>query len=70
VLVSDDLARLGPDARQLLDHIVERGRAADHGALAGAPPRSDDLLDPEGPTGLTGAGGGVRVDPATGNLRA
>ncbi len=65
VLASDDLARLGPDARRLLDEVVEQGRAADAGARAGQPPRCDGLLDPTGPTGLTGAGGRVRVDPET-----
>ena len=68
VLVSDDLARLGAGAHQLLDRVVERGRDADAGARAGTPPRCDDLLDPSGPTGLTRAGGRVRVDPATGEM--
>jgi alpha-galactosidase len=66
VLVSDDLARLGPDARRRLEDIVERGRAADVGSLAGHPPRCDGLLDITGPTGLIGSGGRTRVDPATG----
>jgi alpha-galactosidase len=66
VLASDDLARLGPDARRLLDHILELGVAADAGALADAPSRCDGLFEPSGPTGLTGAGGRVRVDLATG----
>jgi hypothetical protein len=65
--VSDDLARLGPDARQLLDEVIERGRAADAGARAGRPPRCDGLLDPQGPVGLAGAGGTVRVDLPSGH---
>jgi alpha-galactosidase len=69
VLVSDDLARLGPDARRLLDEVVERGRAADAAARAGQPPRCDGLLDPDGPLGLAGAGGRVRVDLPTGHGR-
>ncbi len=66
VLVSDDLARLGPDARRRLDDIVEHGRAADSGARSGHPPRCDDLLELTGPTGLDGSGGRTRVDPLTG----
>jgi alpha-galactosidase len=66
VLVSDDLARLGPEARRRLDDIVEHGRAADAGSLAGHPPRCDGLLDVAGPTGLAGSGGTTRVDPETG----
>jgi hypothetical protein len=39
VLVSDDLALLGPDARVLLDEVLARGREADAGAasLSSAP---------------------------------
>lgn len=67
VLVSDDLARLGPDARRELEEVIEHGRAADAGSMAGLPPRCAGLLDPSGPTGLSGAGGATRVDPATGH---
>jgi alpha-galactosidase len=67
VLVSDDLALLGPDARRLLDDVVEHGRSADRAARAGHPPRCDALLEPEGPAGLIGPGGRVRVDLATGH---
>jgi alpha-galactosidase len=66
VLVSDDLARLGPGARSRLDDILERGRAADAGSRAGHPPRCEGLLDAEGPTGLAGSGGRSRVDRETG----
>jgi alpha-galactosidase len=66
VLVSDDLTRLGPDARRLLDDVVSLGRSADAAALAGRTPRCDALLDPAGPTGLRGPAGDVRVDPVTG----
>jgi alpha-galactosidase len=37
-LVSDDLALLGPDARTLLDDVVQRGREVDAAAAAGVPP--------------------------------
>jgi alpha-galactosidase len=67
VLVSDDLTRLGGEALALLDAVVERGRAADAAARAGDPPRCDGLLDPDGPAGLAGAGGTVRVDLPTGH---
>jgi len=66
VLVSDDLGRLGPDARRRLDDIVERGRAADAASRIGHPPRCDGLFDPTGPTGVSGSGGRTRVDLATG----
>ena len=66
MLVSDDLARLGPDARRRLDDIVERGRAADAGSRIGHPPRCDGLLDLAGPTGLAGSGGRAQVDRETG----
>jgi alpha-galactosidase len=66
VLVSDDLARLGADARRVLDEVVALGRAADAAARAGAPPRCDGLLDPGDPAGLQGRAGSVRVDAATG----
>jgi alpha-galactosidase len=66
VLVSDDLALLGAGERRLLDEVIAAGRAADDAAIAHAPPRCDGLLDPEGPHGLTGAGGAIRVDPTTG----
>ncbi len=66
VLVSDDLARLGPEARRELDAIVEHGRAADAGrAPAGRPGASTSSTRP-GPSGVAGAGGRTQVDPATG----
>lgn len=67
VLVSDDLARLGPDERRALDAIIDRGRAADAGSLDRNPPRCDGLLDPAGPSGLAGSGGRTHVDLATGH---
>jgi len=66
VLLSDDLARLGPDDRRRLDAVVTLARAADAAAVAGTTPRCDGLLDPEGPFGLDGPAGRVRVDCATG----
>jgi alpha-galactosidase len=54
VLVSDDLGRLGPQARLLLDDVVAHGRAADAAARTGRPARADGLLDPDGPRGLPG----------------
>lgn len=66
VLVSDDLALLGPRARRLLGEVLEHGRAADAAAHSGNPPRCLSLLDPAGPTGVSGGGGRVRVDPVTG----
>jgi alpha-galactosidase len=67
VLVSDDLARLGAGERRELDVIIERGRTADGASLAGRPPRCEGLMDPAGPSGLTGSGGRTRVDLATGH---
>jgi alpha-galactosidase len=66
VLVSDDLARLGPRAHGLLEETIARGRVADAAACVGRPPCCDALLDRAGPVGLAGSGGRVRVDPRTG----
>ena len=67
VLVSDDLALLGPDARQLLDEVVTLGRAVDAASLAMQPARCDDLLDANPPTTLSAGGHELVVDVATGH---
>ena len=54
VLVSDDLGRLGPRERRLLDEVVTLGRATDASARTGRPPRADGLLEAGGPRGLAG----------------
>jgi len=54
VLLSDDLGRLGPRERRLLDEIVALGQVADAAARTGRPPRADGLLDADGPRGLAG----------------
>jgi alpha-galactosidase len=69
-LVSDDLALLGAEARTLLDEVVATGRAVDDAARNGAPPLSLGLLDPEGPVGLEGPMGAIRVDFASGEETA
>jgi alpha-galactosidase len=66
VLVSDDLALLGDDARRLLDDVVAMGREADAEAIAGRPAVCPDLLDSTPPTTLRAAGRTVVVDPANG----
>jgi alpha-galactosidase len=66
LLVSDDLALLGPDARALLDDAIDVGRAADVQARTGSPPRSVGLLDPDGPTGLAGPAGSAAQNLSTG----
>ncbi len=63
-IVSDDLARLGPDARALLDEVVAIGRASDAAALAGETPRGRDLLASDGPRTLSGATWELTADPA------
>jgi alpha-galactosidase len=68
-LVSDDLALLGPEARDLLDDVVAIGRAVDDAARAGAVPVSADLMDHEIPTTLAAAGYELVVDPADGTSR-
>jgi alpha-galactosidase len=62
-IVSDDLARLGPDAHALLDEVLTIGRASDAAAIASHAPRCDDLLDPDGPRTLSGAGWALTADP-------
>jgi len=66
VLVSDDLALLGPDARTLLDEVVAVGRAVDTEAAGGRPPRCESLLDTPIPTTITGGGHTLVVDPTDG----
>ena len=69
-LVSDDLALLGAEAHALLDEVVATGRAADEAASRSALPRSVGLLDPDGPVGLEGPLGTIRVDFASGEETA
>ena len=66
VLLSDDLALLDSDARALLDDVITRGRAADEGARNGDRVECLGLIDADGPFGVRGAGGTVRIDPGTG----
>jgi alpha-galactosidase len=63
-IVSDDLARLGPDAHALLDEVLTIGRASDAAAIASHAPRCDDVLDPDGPRRLSGASWELIADPA------
>jgi alpha-galactosidase len=53
VMVSDDLALLGPDARRRLEEIVDLGRGSDEQARAGHPALCPDLLEHRVPTTLT-----------------
>jgi alpha-galactosidase len=52
VLVSDDLALLDDDAKQLLDEVIARGRSVDLEAANAMPPRCPDLLTDETPLRL------------------
>jgi alpha-galactosidase len=51
-IVSDDLALLGDDARDLLADVVAVGREVDAAAITGSPPVCRDLLDAATPTAL------------------
>ncbi len=66
-LVSDDLSRLGPGERALLDEVVTLGRAADAAASTGDGPRCPDLLEHAPPRRLVSAAGALELDPVTGN---
>ena len=67
-LVSDDLALLDADARDLLDEVVALGRASDADTIAagGHPPRSNDALDADPPTRLATSSVELVGDPSTG----
>jgi alpha-galactosidase len=65
-LVSDDLALLGPDARRLLDEVLEVGRAVDAAAIEGPAPRCPDLLDVPTPTRLDSSAASLAGDPDAG----
>jgi hypothetical protein len=64
-LVSDDLALLGADARNLLDDVVQIGREVDHAARHGPAPRCDDLLESPLPGRLRSAGYELDADVTT-----
>lgn len=70
-LVSDDLALLGAEARELLEDVVRIGREVDAAAVSGAAPVCRDLLDNPVPTRLSAAGYDLvaDVDTATSTLR-
>lgn len=61
IVVSDDLAQLGADARRLLDDAVAWARATDDDVRAGALVRCEDRLDAAVPTVLRGGGRTLRV---------
>jgi len=65
-LISDDLGLLGPDARRLLDEVLELGRASDRAAVARDTPRCPDLLDAWTPTTLVSKGHRLVGDPEPG----
>ncbi len=62
VLVSDDLALLGHDARAVLDEAIALGRVADAEARNGVVAWSPGLLGASEPTQLRSAAGDLRVD--------
>jgi alpha-galactosidase len=62
-LVSDDLTKLGPAARALLDDVITIGRTADRAARSGPAPRCNDLLDNAAPALLTAGGARLHCDP-------
>jgi alpha-galactosidase len=64
VLVSDDLALLGPAEHALLDDVLAAGAEADRRAAAGAGPRALGTLDPAGPFGFAT----LPIDPETGAI--
>jgi alpha-galactosidase len=66
ILVSDDLALLGPPARRLLDEVIEAGRAADAAATEGITSRPIDVFAGNGPVGLAGPHASVTLDPSSG----
>jgi alpha-galactosidase len=65
-LVSDDLALLDAAARDLLDEVIEIGRASDAAAIAGSPARCDDLMHHAVPHEISAAGRHLVADPAAG----
>ena len=66
VLVSDDLALLGTEARVLLDRVVEGGRAADRSAARGEGPFVDAIMNPERPGSFWSAAGSLDVEFSSG----
>ena len=68
-LVSDDLALLDDDARNLLDEVVRVGRAVDDLARSGPAPRCEDLLTTDTPTTLRAGGLRFTGDPRPGAAR-
>lgn len=69
-LVSDDLALLDADSRELLDEVLAVGRAVDASARRSHPPRCVDLLDATTPTSLAGGGHSfaLELDPVSATL--
>jgi alpha-galactosidase len=65
VLVSDDLALLGHDARNQLDEVVALARESDDAARQGRPPKCPDLMEHTIPTTLMNEASELRVDPGT-----
>ncbi len=65
-LVSDDLALLDDNARQVLDDVLEIGRVCDDEAIAGRPACCDDLLDWALPKCFAAIGYQLNVQPAEG----
>jgi alpha-galactosidase len=63
VLVSDDLALLGHDARVQLEEIAALARSSDNAAVRGQPPMCPDLLDHKIPTTLVSKASELCVDP-------
>ena len=65
-VISDDLSLLDSQASDLLNEVVELGRAADEAARTGAAPRCEDLMTSVVPTTLSAAGRVLRGDPSVG----
>jgi alpha-galactosidase len=68
-LVSDDLRLLGDEAEAILRDVIERGRASDRRAIAGAPARCGDLVTARRPATLASGPDELHVDLETGTSR-
>ena len=69
VLVSDDLALLGPEAESILEDVVAVGRASDARSMGGEPARCDDLMAAADATTLSSGPLTLRVDLDQGTVR-